>query len=194
MSSTAIMKRFLVRAILAASIPASAQQLASINTQSPMPAVQDQIRVASTNYSVTQRGANHRVWSKLEWHTNHAGRAIAHTNSYTELATGMARQKGGSWIETTTDIWPTDGGAAATNTGHQVFFAVNPNVSEALRLTMPDGKVLSSHVLCLSYLDTSTGSNAVIGELHDSTGQITDSNKVVYPGALQGDLHGGHFL
>jgi len=144
-------------------------------------------RTNAALFTVISRGPHHRVWASVTWHTNGLGRLIARTNSYTELASGMARLRQGSWVETTTDIYPAEGGATATNTGHQVFFAVNPNVSEALRLTTPDGKVLSSHVLSLSYFDASTGSNAVIAELHDSVGQITDSNKVLYPAALQGD-------
>jgi len=139
-------------------------------------------------YTVIARGPNSRTWAAVTLQTNILGTTTSATNCYTELETGMHRMNSqGKWILSTDEVVPVPGGALATNTAHQVFFAANPNVPEALRLTMPDGRELRSHVLCLSYFDRSTGSNAIIAELQDSTGQIVAANKVLYTNALSGD-------
>jgi hypothetical protein len=109
------------------------------------------------------------------------------TNTYTELETGMHHLKDGNWVESTEDVRPVLGGAAATNTAHHTFFAANANVAEALQLTMPNGQNLISHVLWLSYFEPSTGSNALIAELQDSIGQIIQPNEVLYTNAFTGD-------
>ena len=52
----------------------------------------------STNYAVTQRGAHYRISSRLEWHTNAAGKAVSRKISYTTLATGLHFQDAqGNW-------------------------------------------------------------------------------------------------
>ena len=46
--------------------------------------------LVATNYTMVAHDANSRVWAKsFPLMTNGLGRVIYHTNSYTELATGM---------------------------------------------------------------------------------------------------------
>src|SRR5262245_52507379 len=71
-------------------------------------------------YSVVERGPHHRVWSRVTWETNALGRAIAHTNSYTELETGMHYLQDGRWLESSLEITLTPGGAIATKGPHKV--------------------------------------------------------------------------
>jgi len=99
----------------------------------------------------------------------------------------MHHLKDGAWVESTDEVSIASGGAAATNTAHQTFFAANINTRGSIQLTMPDGQTLSSHVICLSYFEPSTGSNALIAELQDSVGQIIPPNQVIYTNALAGD-------
>jgi hypothetical protein len=141
-----------------------------------------------TPYALVSLGPNQKIWQSTATTTNLLqGRTAVTSKSYTELATGMSRFGNGTWVETTPTVDPVDGGAAATNTCHQIFFAVNANTAGGLQLTMPDGKTLSSHVLCLSYMDRSSGGNVAIATLNDSAGEIISSNEVLYPSALQGD-------
>src|SRR5258708_6694316 len=79
---------------------------------------------------------------------------------------------GTQWVAASPQIVATADGAAATNTAHSVFLSGNANSSAALRLLTPDGKTLSSHVLCLSYFDSATGTNVLLASLQDSTGQL----------------------
>ena len=41
--------------------------------------------VESGNYSVAERGANHRIWQKVTWETNELDEVKGTTKSYTEL-------------------------------------------------------------------------------------------------------------
>jgi hypothetical protein len=139
------------------------------------------------NYSVVERGQNHRVWAKSIAQSAPSGRIFYTTNTYTELETGMHHLKDGAWLESTDDVTPSDIGAVGTNSAHKTTFAANANTLEAIRLTMSDGETFSSHVLCLSYFEPSTGSNALIAELQNSIGQILLPNQVLYTNALSGD-------
>jgi hypothetical protein len=44
---------------------------------------------AEQEYPVVSRDAHERVWARVTWETNHAGRIFARTNSYIELATRL---------------------------------------------------------------------------------------------------------
>ena len=85
-----------------------------------------------------------------------------------------------NWAESQALIAITTNGAAATQGRHKVAFLSNPNTTNAVDLTMPDGTHLRSHVIGLCYTDTATGSNALIAAIKDSTGAVVGSNQVVY--------------
>ncbi len=145
---------------------------------------------ASRSYSIVERGPHHRIIATMTWTTNRSGRVFARTNSYTELATGMHHLVDGKWQESSDEIAIVPGGATATNASHRVFLSADAAASDAVRLTMPNGQTLSSHVVGVSYLDTASGSNAMIAELHGSVGQVLPSGKVLYTNAIQGDFIG----
>ncbi len=144
-------------------------------TPSPVPDSQSQTR----NYSLAERGLNHRVWQKVT--------ADGITNSYNELETGMHRLVNGNYIECSPDILPVVGGAAATNCAHQVFFATDANTAVAVKVTTPDGKTISSHVMGLAYFDYQSKSNVLIAELQSAPGQLLPPDEVLYADALVGD-------
>lgn len=107
------------------------------------------------------------------------------TNSFTELATGMHHLVNNQWVESTEGIQITPEGGIATNAIHKVAWAANINTAWAIRLLTPDGKDLRSHVLGLSYFDTSTGSSVFIATMKDSIGQVQPSgNQVIYGDAF----------
>ena len=136
---------------------------------------------------VMERGPHHRVCQQAVLGTNAPGQGFSHASRWIELATGMhARQADGSWRPADDDIVLTPGGAAATNTQHQVFFCANLNTSRAVRLIMPDGQTLSSTILGLSYSDPATGKAVWIAELKDSVGQLVGRNQVLYTNAFDG--------
>ncbi|MDB6122329.1 MAG: hypothetical protein JWQ71_1322 [Pedosphaera sp.] len=135
-------------------------------------------------YSIAERGPHHRVWHRVTIQTNHVGKVLYRTNSYTELATGMHFLKDGEWQEASETIKITSEGAFAGNGQHKVNFLANINSLRALQVTTPDAKQLKSHILGLSYWDSSTGQSVLIAELQDSIGQLVAPNQVIYTNAF----------
>ena len=136
------------------------------------------------NYSVSERGANHRVWQKATWETNKLGEIKGMTNSYTELGTGLHFLKDGQWQESEAKIEITPDGASANKGGHKVNFAPNINTVGAIDLTTSDGKAMRSHVIGLSYFDVATGKSALIAEIKDSIGVLHAPNQIIYEDAF----------
>lgn len=167
----------------------------SVKSQPTTNTVLDQLNIATNSgaisYTVLARGPHHKVIQYSTLETNAFGnQAMVRTNThfYTELGTGMHRKNlRGEWIEASDEIAPTTAGAAATNTAHQVMFTANANSEQALRVILPDGRVLAGHVFCLSYFEPATGSNVIIAELTNSIGQLLEPNRVIYTNALSGD-------
>jgi len=152
----------------------------------------NQLGVAQGPYRIIERGPHHRVIQRLTIETNVVNnRTIIRTNShsYTEIETGMHRRNStGEFVEASDGIAPAPGGAATTNSAHDVFFAANANSATALKIKMPDGKtILKSHVAWLRYSDKENGNSTIIAELTDSVGQIIGANEVLYTNALVGD-------
>ena len=104
------------------------------------------------------------------------------TNSYTELANGMAHLVNGRWIDSSDQIQLTRTGAEATTSQHRVAFLGNINAGP-VDVTMPDGRHLAGKILGLSYLDVSSGNSVLIAELKDSIGELVvpPGNQVLYP-------------
>ncbi len=145
-------------------------------------------RAANPALQITERGANHRVWSTVAWITNRAGIVTARTNAaYTELATGMHHLVNGQWVESSDAVEITATGGEATNCQHGVSFLGNLNSTGAVDIALPEGNHLTSSILGLSYFDTSTGDSVMIGQITNSDGQILPSgNRVLYPEAFSG--------
>jgi hypothetical protein len=140
-----------------------------------------------TPYSVVERGANHRVWQKFSYETTVDRQVVAHSHSYTEIATGLAHLVGNQWVDSSPEIQITAAGAQATNAQHSVSFLANINASGAVYVTTPEGKHLVSNIQGLSYFDTATSSSVLIGTIKDSTGQLLDTkDRALFPDAFSG--------
>ena len=137
-------------------------------------------KVETGEYSVSERGANHRVWQKVTLVTNEFEEVVGTTNSYTELETGMHYQENGKWMESEAKIEITPDGASASKGAHKVNFAPNINTVGAIDLTTSDGKAMRSHVIGISYFDTATGKSALIAEIKDSVGVLRPPNQIIY--------------
>ena len=92
----------------------------------------------------------------------------------------------GQWVESQEVIELLQGGAGAiARQGPlNVVFSPNINTAGAIDMHTPDGKRFRSHVLGLAYMDAATGSNVMIAEVKDSTGQLVAPNEVIYPDAF----------
>jgi len=142
----------------------------------------------SGEVSITEKGPNHRVWSKTVQQQLPSGKIITRTvPAYSELATGLHHwsdtQK--DWIESSTEIEIVDGAAMARNGAYRIKWAANANTAGAVDLTSPDGKRFRSHLLGVAFTDTRSGASFFIATTKDSIGQVI-ANQVVYQDAFDG--------
>jgi hypothetical protein len=137
-----------------------------------------------TTPQVTERGANQNLWQWQTYETAPDGTIVPHVHSYTELATGLNHLVNGQWVASTEDISiQPDGTAAAVNGQHQAYFPADI-YGGVIKLVTPDGQVLQSQPVGLSYDD---GKNTVlIAVLTNSIGQLLGTNQVIYPNAFAG--------
>ncbi len=184
------MKTFLRTTILVlAALAAFAPGLATGAPNSLLTAAAMPLEVSP--YHVAERGPHHRIWQRITAQTNRLGRTAYHTNSYTELASGVCVQQNGQWVDASAGIVvAADASTAhATNTAHHLHYSANPNTQRVppLQLVTPDGKILNSRVYGLGYLDIATGRSVLVSELQDCIGQILPPDQVLYTNALIGD-------
>src|SRR6266581_3246759 len=174
--------------ILALSSVAASAQLATDNAApaiAPSPLTSPRL---VADYTPVERGPHHAVWQRVMARSLPSGTLLYETNSFTQLQTGLHHVVSNQWVLSSAQVSLASGGGAATNTAHQALFAANANTADALQLTTPEGKTLTSHVLCLSYFSPASGSNVVIAELQDSIGQIiAPYDQVLYANALAGE-------
>lgn len=140
---------------------------------------------------ITERGPNHRVWSRETYATNQAGEVSTQALAIVELATGMHRWGNGEWAEARPSLVVVPGAALGTNTAHQVKFSANLNTVGAVDLLTPDGQRLRSHVAGVSYSDTSTKQAVLVAAVQDSYALVVGDTTVVYTNAfdaIQGDI------
>jgi hypothetical protein len=154
---------------------------AQVSSPSPQP---DLSSITAGDYSVVERGPNHRVVQQVVSSTDALGRLSYTTNSYVELASGLHFQdpKSGNWIESQEVIEGFPGGAVARRGPIQMIFP-NDLSSEPVDAQMPAGRFRSA-VLCLSYADYGLQTNLIIAEIQPCQGQILAPNQVWYPAAF----------
>jgi hypothetical protein len=137
------------------------------------------------NYIVGEQDANSRVWQKIVRTTDKHGNTSCQTNqAYVELATGLNFWQDGRWNSSREKIEiSADGSSAfAINGQHQAYFPGNI-YNGVIKLVMPDGKMLRSQPIGLSYFD---GNKSVfLAVVTNSTGAILPSgNQVIYTNAF----------
>ncbi|MGN6642665.1 MAG: hypothetical protein ACTHKU_06660, partial [Verrucomicrobiota bacterium] len=140
----------------------------------------------SADFSVIERGANHRVWERTEYEITPDGEKRPHVHRYTELATGMHyKGKNGEWLESVEELelLPNGAGAAATKGQQKVIFP--PDIYDGqVEIEDASGQWFRFRVLGLSYFDTATGKSVLIAETTNSIGELHEPNVVTYPNAF----------
>lgn len=143
------------------------------------------------DYSIQERGPHHRVWSRLTWETNQLGKAVARTNSYVELTTGLhyADADSSEWRESDPSFELTEEGyAVATKCQHQVIISPNLNSLDGVvvDLRTPDGQQLRSGIAGLNLFDPVSGRSLQVAAVRDSVGTLVSSNEIVWFDAFDG--------
>lgn len=139
-----------------------------------------------STYTVTERGAHHKVWERFEDEIGPDGKPFPRKRSYTELATGMHfKNERGEWEESKeeVEILADNAGAVARKGQHKAIFP--PEIKSGLiELQTPDQKWMRSRVWGLAYFDSATGESVLLAEVKESEGTIVGDNVVLYPDAF----------
>ncbi len=130
---------------------------------------------AVDRYQIAGRGAHHRVWARVTWETNALGQLAAHTNAYTELATGLHYRdpSSGEWRESDPSFELSEEGyAVAAKCQHQVVIApnLNPPDGVVVDLQTPEGRRWRGGIVGLNLFDPSSGKNLQIAAVREVAG------------------------
>jgi len=157
--------------------------------------LQSQGQVAPTNaselssrppeYSLISRSAHEQVWERTTSESLPRGKAVLVKHRITELQSGLNYWDGSQWQASREEIeiLP-NGGATASQGQHTVRFP-SDIYGGVVSMTTPDGTVLNSQVVGLSYSD---GTNSIlIATVTNSIGQVLPSgNQLIYTNAFVG--------
>lgn len=139
-----------------------------------------------SSYAVVSRDADSAVWQRQTYDRGPSGTVVTNTHRYVELATGLNHLVNGQYVPSTENIVisPDGRSAMATNGQHQVYFPGNI-YSGDIKLVMPNGKMLQSQPIGLSYSDETK--SVLLAVVTNSTGAILPSgNQVIYSHAFDG--------
>src|SRR5258706_9492059 len=166
----------LILALLASAAPA-------LNGQSPSTTNQGAAPIEATTYTIKERGANHRVWERVEYQNTPSGEVVTNVHRYTELATGLHywNTNANAWVESSEQILPDLSGASAVQGQHKLHFPYDI-YQGVIEMITPEDTLLKSRPLCLSYFDGTK--SVVIATLKASVGQLVSSNQVIYTDAF----------
>ena len=124
------------------------------------------------NYTVAERAAHSTRWEQVTWTTNEVGRAVAKTNSFEELATGLNffDEAAQQW-QPSREEWQAYPDAIVAQTGrHKVILGPNLNLGGSVDVLLPsvDGLApvrLISNPVGLGFYDPVDGKHALLAEI-----------------------------
>ena len=96
------------------------------------------VSAQETPLQVTERGPHYRIWQRVKHRVTADGEPMAHTNAYTELATGLHYKRDGQWVDSKEEIEPFEKGAVARQGPYQVIFANTLNTAGSIDVQTPD--------------------------------------------------------
>src|SRR5437870_4478905 len=166
------MKNKLILILL--SVAAVSQVLAQQTALDSVVGASNQPLAGATDYTVSERGPNHRIWQRITTVTN-TGLPTLMTNSYTELESGMhyLDPVTGQWLESQEKFDLTRDGYAIARQGPSrvIISPVANDAAGSVDYLAPDGRRLRSTILGLSVSDRITGQNLMLAEITNSVGQ-----------------------
>ena len=136
---------------------------------------------------VTERGPDHKVWTRTRQEVMAGGRVVERKSYYTELATGMHYWRDGQWVDAQPVFEVFPDGIVARQCHHQVVLAPNLNTAGAVDLQFDDQR-FRSHVFGLAYTDASSGNNVLFAQVKDCAAELIAPNQVLYRDAFDGDV------
>lgn len=141
-----------------------------------------------TPYSVVSRDAHSSTWEKTSYELGSSGEWVPHLHRYVETATGLNYwdPSAGQFEPSSETIVLSSTGAVAQHGQHKVTFASDLSASDSIDIETPDGQMLKTRLLGLSYYDSASGQSVLIAEITNCAGQIVAPNQVWYDNAFSG--------
>ncbi len=126
--------------------------------------------------------------TQVEWETEvtmEDGSVQVTQRGYTELDPGSNYWDDGQWKKSQAVIELDDKiGAKAIQAQQKVFFKPSVNQRGAVEIHTPEGMVLKSSVLGLSYFDSFSGQMVTLATTHRSVGELLEPNQIIYRDAF----------
>jgi hypothetical protein len=112
-------------------------------------------------HKIVARGDSQRIWEQVHYLTNFnlpIPRVEIITNRYTELGAGICfQQPDGEWADSQARfVLTADGSVEATEIPHKVRLSPDLHSIAAIKMTLPDGRLMSSTFRGLYLHDSST--------------------------------------
>ena len=154
------------------------------------PIQQFELNKFNDSFQIIEKGANHRVWARVDFRQREQGHAEEVLHSYTELASGLNfwNEELNAWDDSRAIIEQHPKGAIAQFGQQKVIFSRNLNVRGAVDLLTPDGQRLEASVIGLSYHDPLSGQEVLLATLKSSIGELVGENQIIYRDAFD-DIH-----
>jgi hypothetical protein len=126
--------------------------------------------------------------TQVEWETEvtmEDGSVQVAQRGYTELDPGSNYWDEGQWKKSQALIELDDKiGAKAIQAQQKVFFKPTINQRGAVEIYTPEGIILKSSVLGLSYFDSFSGQMVTLATTHRSVGELLEPNQIIYRDAF----------
>jgi hypothetical protein len=192
------MKRifFLCLGLLIAAPTFAAVGEATLATKSAEAKLAPGFALAVEPHKVVSRDDSQRIWEQVKYLTNFnlpIPRVEIITNRYTEIGSGICYQQAdGQWTDSQARfILNADGSIEATEMPHKVRISPDLHSIGAVKMTLPDGRLMSSTFRGLYLHDSSTQKRLLVSDITNSIGTLVSSNVLVYSNcfaSLEGDL------
>jgi hypothetical protein len=147
-------------------------------------------------HKIVDRADGQRIWEQVKYLTNFnlpIPRVEIITNRYTELGAGICyQQPDGKWVDSQPRFsLALDGSVEATEIPHKVSISPDLRSIAAVKMTLADGRLMSSTFRGLYLYDSSTQQRLLVSDITNSIGTLISSNVLVYSNcfaSLKGDL------
>lgn len=150
--------------------------------------LQAQEVLSERNVGAVERLLINGAETQVEWETEvtmEDGSVQVTQRGYTELDPGSNYWDDGQWKKSQAVIELDDKiGAKAIQAQQKVFFKPTINQRGAVEIHTPEGIILKSSVLGLSYFDSFSGQMVTLATTHRSVGELLEPNQIIYRDAF----------
>jgi hypothetical protein len=146
--------------------------------------------LTSTEPAIVWRGANDRVWERVQYEPGSFGHPLPRVHRWVELASGLhfADPQTGQWTDSDDSFQITpEGYAVALRCQHKLI--VSPSLDDTngvLDCQAPDGARIRTAIIGILLFDPFSGKSLQVGAVKSCPGLQTATNEITFLDAFQG--------